>query len=218
MWKNTLKPILESENFRVLQSFLENEYKNYVIYPKKDEVFRCFKECEEEDLKVIIIGQDPYHEINEANGLAFSINIGNKLPPSLRNIYKEIELEFNEETIKDGDLSYLAKHGVLLLNKYLTVREHAALSHKNKIYDELFVDLIKLIEEKVDKPIVYLLWGNEAQKIKKLIVNGRHFVLCTAHPSPLSANQGGWFNSGVFKKCNELLENNSISPINWVKK
>ena len=218
MWKETYSNILNSKNMQDLQGFLKFEYENYTIYPSKENLFRCFKECKEEDLKVIIIGQDPYHEPGEANGLAFSVNEGIKLPPSLRNIYKEIEIEFNENTKKDGDLQYLSNQGVLLLNKYLSVRAHEALSHKNEIYDKLFDEFIKEIEEKEDKVIVYLLWGREAQKIEKNITNPKHFVLKANHPSPLSANRGGWFNSNIFIKCNEILKNNDIIPINWVKK
>lgn len=214
-WDKFFDSVKNKKYFRELQTFLDIEYKNKTIYPEKNNIFRCFDLCSFNDLKVIILGQDPYHEPNQANGLCFSVNNGIKFPPSLVNIYKEIENEYNTIIFdKDSDLSYLAKQGVLLLNKYLTVEKGKPLSHKNELYDMFFNDLIQFIETN-NKPIVYLLWGGEAKKVKKIITNPNHKVIETNHPSPLSANRGGWFNSNCFKNCNVFLENNNINPIKW---
>jgi uracil-DNA glycosylase len=218
MWSEVLSDVHKSKNMEELLSFLNEQYKKNIVYPKKEDIFRCFKECSEENLKVIIIGQDPYHEPNQANGLAFSVPDGVDLPPSLLDIYKEIENEYKEPCKKSGDLTYLAKQGVLLLNKYLTVVAHRPLSHKNYLYDELFVEIINSIEEKINRPLVYMLWGSEAQKVSSLIKNKKHIIIKAVHPSPLSANRGGWFNTGIFLKCNEYLVSQQINPINWVNK
>lgn len=216
MWKDIFNDVHNSKNMQDLLTFLNKEYNSKTIYPKKEDVFRCFRECEEEDLKVIIIGQDPYHEPHQANGLAFSVSEGVEMPPSLINIYKEIGIEYGKIPANRGDLTYLSHQGVLLLNKYLTVVAHQALSHKNLYYDVLFNDIIRDIEAKIDRPIVYMLWGNEAQKVIPLITNKKHQIIKAVHPSPLSANRGGWFNTNIFKKCNEYLINNNIKPINWI--
>lgn len=214
-WTDFYNLIKDKVYFNNLIKFIDSEYENKTIYPKKHDVLNAFKLCKFEDLKVIIIGQDPYHEVNQANGLAFSVNKGVKLPPSLVNIFKEIEIEFNVSLDKNnGDLQYLSKQGVLLLNKYLTVEEGKPLSHKIDLYDYLFKDLISFIE-KDNRTIVYLLWGNESQKVKKYIYNKNHFIIEASHPSPLSANKGGWFNSNCFIKCNDILNKNNILPINW---
>lgn len=217
MWKNLENVLKNKEYFQQLTSFLDAEYDNFNIFPPKESIFRCFDFFDEKDLKVVIIGQDPYHEINQANGLSFSVNSGVKLPPSLRNIYKEIEIEYNKPVInKDGDFSYYASQGVLFLNKYLTVREGKPLSHKCKEYELLFEDIISYINS-LNQPIVYLLWGDEAKKVKKLINNPLHLILETNHPSPLSANRGGWFNSMCFIKCNDYLSIYKIHKVDWLK-
>lgn len=214
-WDEFFKSLKKEEFYIELEKFLEDEYKNNIIYPPKNIVFRAFDLTPYEKVKVVIIGQDPYSHIDEANGLAFSVNI-NRLPPSLKNIYKEIELEFDEKmNFSDGKLEYLAKQGVLLLNTILTVREGKPLSHDNELYKTLFLKIMQFLEEK-EEPIVYLLWGNKAKKYKKYILNPNHFYIETNHPSPLSANQGGWFNSYCFKKCNDILEKNGLTPIEWI--
>jgi uracil-DNA glycosylase len=215
-WENLFSFLNKKDYFLNLMDFLEQEYENQVVYPEKKNLFKCFESCSEEQLKVVIIGQDPYHEPMQAHGLSFSVQKGVPIPPSLKNIFKEIEIEFGVYPSDDGDLTYLADQGVLLLNKYLTVIEHKPLSHKNKMYDMLFVDIISYIE-KIDRPIVYLLWGGEAQKVEKLITNENHYVIKSTHPSPLGANKGGWFNTNLFIRCNEYLKKSKISPINWVK-
>lgn len=216
-WKELFNVLNKKQYFLDLIDFLNQEYSLKTIYPEKKNLFYCFDCCGEKDVKVVIIGQDPYHEPLQAHGLCFSVQKGVALPPSLKNIYKELEIEFGETPSLDGDLSYLADQGVLLLNKYLTVVEHKPLSHKNKMYDQLFVDIISYLEE-IDRPIVYLLWGNEAQKVAKLIKNKNHFVINSTHPSPLGANKGGWFNEYQFTKCNEFLTKNGLTPIKWIKK
>lgn len=213
-WTDLFKNIKNKDYCLELNKFLNIEYKNHTIYPPRNRVFACFDYCSVNDLKVVIVGQDPYHEENQANGLAFSVNKSVEIPPSLINIYKEIKIEFGNINKKDGDLTYLAKQGVLLLNKYLTVRAHMALSHKIKQYDNFFIDVINFIEQ-LDKPIVYMLWGREAQKLEPLIKNKNHLVLKTSHPSPLSANKGGWFNSNVFIKCNNFLKQHNLKEIDW---
>lgn len=215
-FKNLFNTLKEKDYFKELNSFLDKEYSKYTIYPKKEEIFKAFSFFNEKDLKVVIIGQDPYPNKGQANGLAFSVNKGIKLPPSLINIYKEIEIEFNcVMDFNNGDLTYLAKQGVLLLNPILTVKEKEPLSHKNKLYDNLFKDIMKYLDS-LDQNIVFLLWGNNAKKYDKLITNKKRLVIKTNHPSPLSANRGGWFNSNCFYNTNKYLENNNILPIYWV--
>ena len=215
-FKNLFNTLKEKDYFKELNSFLDKEYSKYTIYPKKEEIFKAFSFFNEKDLKVVIIGQDPYPNKDQANGLAFSVNKGIKLPPSLINIYKEIEIEFNcVMDFNNGDLTYLAKQGVLLLNPILTVKEKEPLSHKNKLYDNLFKDIMKYLDS-LDQNIVFLLWGNNAKKYDKLITNKKRLVIKTNHPSPLSANRGGWFNSNCFYNTNKYLENNNILPIYWV--
>ena len=214
-WRDLFNELNKKEYFQNLINFLNIEYNTKVIYPKKEDLFKCFKLTKFNDVKVIIIGQDPYHEENQANGLCFSVNMGVSLPPSLVNIYKEIKNEFGFINKSDGDLTYLARQGVLLLNKYLTVEKSKPLSHKIDLYDKLFVDIINFIETYNQNKIVYMLWGNEAKKVKQYVYNKNHIVLTCSHPSPLSANRFGWFNTNIFINCNEFLENNGIKEINW---
>lgn len=215
-WNELFNELNKKQYFLELLDFLKSEYMTKTIYPDEKNLFNCFKLCSKKDVKVVIIGQDPYHEPNQAHGLSFSVQDGVPLPPSLKNIFKEIENEFGIYPSKNGDLTYLAEQGVLLLNKYLTVIEHKPLSHKNKLYDLFFIDIINYLEQ-IDTPMVYLLWGNEAQKVEKYIKNSKHFIIKSTHPSPLGANKGGWFNTDLFKKCNEFLIFNEQKPINWIK-
>lgn len=217
-WEEFFNTIKDKDYFKDLLNFLDKEREIYTIYPLKDDVFNAFKFTEINNIKVIIFGQDPYSHKDEAMGLAFSVNKGIKVPPSLRNIYKEIENEFHVEmNYKDGDLKYLAKQGVLLLNPILTVREGKPLSHDNELYKKLFLDIISMIEG-IDSTIVYILLGKKSQKYKKYITNPNHFVLEANHPSPLSANIGGFFNTNIFIKTNEILVEHNISPIEWSNK
>ena len=218
-WNDFFKSIEKKEYYQELMNFIDNEYKNNVCYPPKDKIFEAFKLTTLDNLKVVIFGQDPYFNKGEANGLAFSVNEGIKLPPSLKNIFKEINIEYNypiDNVPNNGDLSYLASQGVLLLNTYLTVKEKSPLSHKNKLYDYFMKDLLEFISS-LDNPLVFLLWGNNSKKLKKYLKNPKHLIIETSHPSPLSANKGGWFNSNQFIKCNEYLKSNNLKEIDWIK-
>ncbi len=216
-WEEVFSEIKKKEYWKRLSSFLDSEYSSHVIYPKRENIFNAFKLTPLENVKVVIFGQDPYHEEGQAQGLAFSVPDDIKTPPSLINIYREIENEYNTVIFnKGGDLTYLAKQGVLLINTILTVREHAPMSHNIKEYKELNQDIISALN-KLDQPIVFLLWGGTAKKLEPLLTNKNHLVLCCTHPSPLGANQGGWFNSGIFVKTNEFLVKNGVKPINWIK-
>lgn len=195
-------------------SFLDEEYKTKTIFPPRENMFKAFELCELDNLKVVIIGQDPYHEVNQAMGLSFSVPSTTEIPPSLINIYKEIYLEFGYKMKRNGDLTYLAKQGILLYNVYLSVVASHALSHKRVEYEKLAVDLMKFLNN-LDQPIVFMLWGNFAKQFAKYITNPNKLVLQSAHPSPLSANRGGWFNTNQFKRCNEYLLEHGVKPIDW---
>ena len=216
-WKDFFEKEKEKAYFRRLEEFLDNEYKNKVIYPPRDLVFNAFSLCPLDKIKVVIIGQDPYHEPGQAMGLSFSVPSTCKVPPSLKNIYKEIEDDCNEIFFnKDGDLTYLANQGVLLLNSILTVEQGKPLSHNIKEYDELYHNILKELDE-LDYPFVFMLWGGNAKKQSVYLKNPKHLVLCANHPSPLSANRGGFFGCKHFSKANQFLTQNGIEPIIWTK-
>ena len=217
-WNEFFENIQKKEYFQKLMKFVNEEYQTKVIYPLKENLFNAFKLTPLQDVKVVILGQDPYPNPNQAMGLAFSVPEGIKLPPSLKNIYKEIISEFNLsiDLLQSGDLTYLAQQGVLLLNPYLTVVAGKPLSHKIKEYDYLFKDIMLKLNS-LDKPIVFMLWGNNAKKHHKYLTNEKHMVIETAHPSPLSANQGGWFGSNCFLKADEFLKENNLNEIKWIK-
>lgn len=216
-WNNVFEEITKKDYFIKLTNFLDEEYAKKTIYPPRELIFNAFKLTPLEKVKVVILGQDPYPNPNQAMGLSFSVREGVALPPSLKNIFKEIINEFNLNTTlpTSGDLTYLAKQGVLLLNPYLTVVAGHPLSHKIKEYDMFFKDIMSFLNNR-NTPTVFLLWGNNAKKHHKFITNPKHLVIETSHPSPLSANQGGWFNSGCFLKANEFLLNNNLEPIKWM--
>lgn len=212
-WEDILKDEYSKEYFLNLKKFLEQEYGKYTVFPKKSDIFKSLKLTEYEDTRVVILGQDPYHDDNQANGLAFSVNDGIKLPPSLVNIYKEIESEYHCKVNRRGNLEYLARQGVLLLNTVLTVRAHNANSHKDMGW-EIFTDkIIEKLNERED-PVIFVLWGNNAIKKEKLINKERHYVLTAAHPSPLSAYRG-FFGCNHFKKINEILRYLNKEEIKW---
>lgn len=212
-WEDILKDEYNKEYFLNLKKFLEQEYEKYTVFPKKSDIFKSLKLTEYEDTRVVILGQDPYHDDNQANGLAFSVNDGIKLPPSLVNIYKEIESEYQCKVNRRGNLEYLARQGVLLLNTVLTVRAHNANSHKDMGW-EIFTDkIIEKLNERED-PVIFVLWGNNAIKKEKLINKERHYVLTAAHPSPLSAYRG-FFGCNHFKKINEILRYLNKEEIKW---
>ena len=216
-WEEVFETIKTKDYSVRLSKFLDEEYKNHTIYPERKNIFNAFKLTPLENVKVVIFGQDPYHEKGQAVGLAFSVPDTVKTPPSLINIYKEIENEYKTVVFnKSGDLTYLAKQGVLLLNTILTIREHLPMSHNIPEYKEFSTDIIKILND-LDQPIVFLLWGGPARRLQPLLTNKKHLVLTTAHPSPLAANQGGWFNTGIFVKTNEFLVKNGVKPIDWIK-
>lgn len=217
-WEEIFKNLQNKKYFRDLQAFLDKEYENKIIYPPKDEIFNAFKLTDFNNVKVVIFGQDPYPNPGEAMGLAFSVREGIKLPPSLQNIFKEIynEYEISKDLPKSGDLTYLAKQGVLLLNSYLTVEAHKPLSHQKDEYRELLIDIISILN-RIHKPIVFMLWGGNAKKYRKYLTNPFHKVIETNHPSPLSANRGGWFGSGCFKETNQYLRENNVEEVRWVE-
>lgn len=213
-WLNQLADEFDKEYFQKLKEFLQNELKSgKTLYPPNKQIFAALDACPFDKVKVVIIGQDPYHGPNQANGLCFSVNRQIPNPPSLVNIFKELQKEYGYQ-YPHGDLSSWAEQGVLLLNATLTVEAHKAGSHQNKGW-ETFTD--KIIEKLNDnhEHIVFLLWGGYARKKGKHIDRKKHLVLETGHPSPLSANRGLWFGNQHFTKCNSYLEANNISPIDW---
>lgn len=213
-WKQILQPEFESKYFKELVSFVKDEYSNYTCYPSGKNIFSAFDFCSFDELKVVIIGQDPYHGVNQANGLCFSVNEGVAHPPSLINIFKEIEDDLKVLYPKSGDLSRWAKQGILLLNATLTVRANLAGSHQNKGW-ELFTDaVINKISEKKEN-IVFLLWGGFAKKKGAKINKSKHYILTSGHPSPLSANRGYWFGNKHFSKTNLFLKSKGQKPIQW---
>lgn len=214
-WQTILKSEFEKEYFKNLISGINKEYQNGICYPPKNLIFEAFNQCSLDDLKVVIIGQDPYHGKEEANGLCFSVNDSIKIPPSLKNIFREINDDL--ETIfitTSGNLISWAQQGVLLLNSTLTVKENQAGSHQ-KVGWETFTDAVikKISDEK--EHVVFLLWGNFAIKKGKNIDKNKHLVLESGHPSPLSANQGKWFGNKHFSKTNLYLKSINKKEIEW---
>ena len=212
-WKNILQTEFEKPYFKKLISFVDDQYDSYTCYPKKEDVFTAFNYCSFDDLKVVIIGQDPYHGKGQANGLCFSVQDGIKQPPSLKNIFKEVETDIGIPCAVSGDLSRWAKQGVLLLNATLTVREGEAGSHQQQGWEE-FTDVVirKISEEKEN--VVFLLWGKFAEKKGNVIDIERHTVFKAPHPSPLGAWRG-WFGSEHFSKTNAFLKSINSDVINW---
>ena len=214
-WKRLLESEFNSEYFKKLISFVKEEYSVFKCYPKGSEIFSAFDCCPIDKLKVVIIGQDPYHGIDQANGLCFSVNKGISHPPSLINIFKEIESDLNFKfENNNGDLSKWANQGVMLLNATLTVREALAGSHQNKGW-EIFTDKVIQIISNETNNTVFLLWGSFAKKKRKLIDVSKHKILESGHPSPLSANRGYWFGNKHFSKCNEYLDSYGKKKIDW---
>lgn len=205
---------MKKEYFKTLSDFVDREYENYTCYPSKENIYNALKLTPLDKIKVVILGQDPYHEPNQAHGLAFSV-LCDKLPPSLKNIYKEMKRDLGMDVNQDGNLEYLARQGVLLLNTTLTVREGKALSHYGKGW-EIFTDNIIKEIDKSNNPIVFILWGNNARSKKKLLTNPKHLIIESVHPSPLSAYHG-FFGSKPFSKTNEFLKGNNLEEIKWIK-
>ncbi len=212
-WDVILADEFEKPYYKELMAFLEKEYNTKTVYPSKSDLFTALELTSFSQTRVVIIGQDPYHNENQAHGLCFSVKEGVKLPPSLKNIFKEMESDVGRAVTESGDLTYLAKQGVLMLNTVLTVRQNEPTSHKNKGW-EIFTD--RIIEElnKKSSPIIFLLWGAHAEKKAKLIDNPIHYKLVSGHPSPLSAYRG-FFGCKHFSRTNEILKNNGFRPIRW---
>lgn len=212
-WQEFIDKEIEQEYFQKLKDFLINEYNTKKIYPSKRDLFRCFELTDFKDAKVIILGQDPYHQVNQAHGLCFSVNKGIKVPPSLVNIYKEINNDLGYNIPNHGDLTKWAKQGVLLLNTIMSVEDSKPMAHKDKGW-EIFTDrVIKQLNDD-NNPKVFMLWGSPSRKKKVLITNPNHLVLETVHPSPLSA-YNGFFGCKHFSKANEFLKKHNREEIDW---
>lgn len=213
-WNRVLQEEFRKEYFESLTRFVKSEYRAFRCYPPGMEIFSAFDHCSFENVKVVILGQDPYHGKGQANGLCFSVHQGIPHPPSLINIFKELESDIQKPYPVSGDLTQWADQGVLLLNATLTVREGQAASHQNKGW-ELFTDRViaELSEKK--EGLVFLLWGGYAKKKGRVIDTSRHLVLTSGHPSPLSANRGYWFGNGHFSKANDYLISRGEKPIAW---
>ena len=214
-WNDFFKEIQNEDFCQSLNKFLNNEYAEYTCYPPRELLFNAFRLTPLNKVKVVIVGQDPYHEPGQAMGLSFSVSKGIKVPPSLVNIYKEIAQEYNcQMNYSSGDLTYLAKQGVLLLNSILSVRAHQPLSHNNAEYKQFLASVLEVLDHQ-KQPIVFLLWGGPARKLKGYLHNPSHLILECIHPSPLAANHGGWFGNNHFKSANKYLEDNGEAPIKW---
>ena len=212
-WDNKLSVIWNSEGFKKFMSIINHEYDTKTIYPPKENIFAALKNTPFKDVKVVIVGQDPYHGEGEAMGLSFSVHDGIKLPPSLKNIYKELEDDLGYKPVNSGDLTKWTKEGVLLLNATLTVVKDTPNSHAKLGWDKFTDYVIKVLNEK-EEPVVFILWGNFARSKKEFITNKRHLVIESAHPSPFSA-RNGFFGSKPFSKTNEFLKKNNIKEIDW---
>ena len=216
-WNEFFQSIQDKEYCINLHKFLDREYENNICYPPRKLLFNAFKLTPLDKVKVVIIGQDPYHEPGQAMGLSFSVPETVKVPPSLINIYKEIADEYDTTIdMSSGDLTYLAKQGVLLLNSILSVRAHQPMSHNIKEYEMFFNDVLEVLD-KQNHPIVFMLWGNSARKLKKLLHNPSHLILESVHPSPLAANHGGWFKNNHFRLANDYLKKNKVKPVDWIR-
>ena len=213
-WKPHLQNEFNKPYFKQLTDFVKQEYKTKVCYPPGKQIFSAFDYCHFNNVNVVIIGQDPYHGVGQANGLCFSVSDTIKHPPSLINIFRELEQDIGKPYPKSGNLEHWAKQGVLLLNATLTVRAHEAGSHQNKGWETFTDSVIKVISEKKEG-VIFLLWGGFAKKKTKLIDGSKHHILTTGHPSPLSANRGYWFGNKHFSKTNEILLQMDKKPIDW---
>lgn len=214
-WDEKLKVVWESPGFKNFYKRIMHEYEIKEIYPPKDYIFNALKLTSYENTKVVIVGQDPYHGKGEAHGLSFSVQKGVRVPPSLQNIYKELNDDLKISPKDNGDLTEWAKQGVLLLNAVLTVEKDKAASHRNLGWEPMTDYIIKLLNLK-NKPVVFILWGNFAKEKAKLITNHQHYIIMSPHPSPFSA-YSGFFGSKPFSKTNEFLIKNGLVPIDWSK-
>lgn len=212
-WDNILQEEYQKEYFVNLIEFVKKEYKEKIIYPKQTEIFNAFRYTPYNKIKVVILGQDPYHGEHQAQGLSFSVRDGVRKPPSLVNILKELEQDLGYKAPSTGSLIPWTQEGVMLLNAVLTVEKDKAASHSNHGWETFTDEVIRKINEK-NTPVVFILWGSYARSKKSLITNPIHYVIESAHPSPLSAHNG-FFGSRPFSRTNAFLEKNKITPINW---
>lgn len=212
-WLSVLEPEFKKEYYKQLFYFVKNEYETRQIFPPSDDIFNAFHATPLNKVKVLLLGQDPYHNIGQAHGMSFSVLPGQEIPPSLQNIYKELETDCNCYVPNNGYLKKWADQGVLLLNTVLTVRAHQANSHRQKGWEEFTDAVIRAVNE-VDRPIVYFLWGRPAGEKVKMLNNPKHLVLTAPHPSPLSAYRG-FFGCKHFSKANEFFVKNGMEPIDW---
>ena len=213
-WYELLKPELLSEDFSKFSSWLNTEYNSKTIYPKPENVFNALNLVPFNKVKVVIIGQDPYHGPNQAHGLSFSVEGNVAIPPSLQNIFKELKDELGLYSPNNGNLTTWALQGVLMLNSVLTVEAGHPNSHKGLGWEKITNKIVELLNNRND-PVVFLLWGANAKAMAKNINASHHYVFTASHPSPMSANQGGWFGNGCFKKTNETLLTLGLEPIDW---
>jgi uracil-DNA glycosylase len=213
-WHPLFRKEFDKPYFIKLTDFVRNEYKSSICYPKGSQIFNAFNLCSFNDLKVVIIGQDPYHGEGQAHGLCFSVPEGIPHPPSLINIFKEIEADLQIPYPKSGNLESWAKQGVLLLNATLTVKKGQPGSHQKKGWEQFTDTVISLISDKKEN-VVFLLWGGFAKKKAALIDSKKHYILTSGHPSPLSANRGYWFGNKHFSKTNDYLKENKLKVISW---
>ena len=223
-WKEALKAEFEKDYFMKLTEFVRNEYREHTCYPPGNEIFNAFNLCPLNNVKVVILGQDPYHGPGQAEGLCFSVKTGIALPPSLINIFKEVKddigttpqiiKDMQGKNMYDGSLRRWAEQGVFLLNTCLSVREHEAFSHSRRGWETFTDAVIKTISEKQEH-VVFMLWGTPARSKKKIIDTTTHLILESVHPSPLSANRGGWFGNHQFSRCNAWLQEKGLTTIQW---
>lgn len=213
-WQQHLNSEFEKPYFSSLTTFVRQEYQSYKCYPPGSLIFNAYNLCPFDKVKVVIIGQDPYHEPGQAHGLSFSVTDGTPFPPSLINIFREIQLDLGKEIPMTGNLTRWAEQGVLLLNATLTVRAHQAASHQRKGW-ETFTDATIRILSAEHEHLVFILWGGYARSKKALIDTSKHLVLESVHPSPLSANRGGWFGNHHFSRCNQYLREHGKEEIDW---
>ena len=214
-WDEVLKDLFDAPFYQDLRQFLKKEYADHVIYPDMNHLWTAFEQTPYESVKVVILGQDPYHGAGQAHGLSFSVQQGVRTPPSLRNIFKELQSDIGCDTPASGSLTGWARQGVLLLNTVLTVRESEAHSHRKQGWETFTDEVIKKLSES-DEPIVFILWGRPAQAKKQLIDLTKHVTIESVHPSPLSANRG-FFGSRPFTKTNECLASWGVQPIDWCR-
>jgi len=212
-WDNLLFDVYQQSFYQSLERFINEEYQKYHIFPPKEDLFKAYQLTPYHKIKAVIVGQDPYHCRGQAHGVVFSVPDDVVIPPSLRNIYKELNSDLNISIPKSGNLTKWAEEGVLMINVILTVRENQPFSHRKQGWEQFTQNVITLINQK-ETPVVFFLWGKAAQSYEPIITSSQHFILKGTHPSPLSA-YNGFFGGRYFSRCNQFLQKNNIKPINW---